>query len=191
MKNKESSFAKNTALVIIDVQKGFDAPKWGRRNNPQAEVNIGRLLAAWRLTNRPVIHVQHMSSNPKSPLRPGQAGNEFKDAVKPLAGEPVIRKCVNSSFIGTDLEKKLKRAKIKTLVLVGINTNHCVSTTTRMAGNLGFEAFVVSDGTATFDMKGPDGTLHKAEIMHAVGLTELHGEFATVLDTKEILEKAK
>ena len=190
MKGK-GSFSKNTALILIDVQKGFDAPKWGRRNNPQAEENIAALLGAWRHAGRPIIHVQHMSRNPTSPLRPGQEGNEFKDAAKPVSGETVIRKCVNSSFIGTDLEKNLKRAKIKTLVLAGINTNHCVSTTTRMAGNLGFEAFVVSDGTATFDMTGPDGTLHKAEVMHAVGLTELHGEFATVLDTKSILEKAK
>lgn len=188
MQNAET-LPQNAALVIIDVQKGFDAPQWGRRNNPQAEDNIARLLAAWRRTNRPVIHVRHMSRNPASPLRPGQAGNEIKDLVKPLPEEPVIEKCVNSSFIGTDLEERLRRGGIGTMVLAGINTNHCVSTTTRMAGNLGFEAYVVADGTATFDMTGYDGKLHPAEEMHAVGLTELHGEFATVLDTEALLKR--
>ncbi len=188
MKKQASSLPKNSALVIIDVQKGFDAPVWGRRNNPQAEENIARLLKAWRRTKRPVIHVQHMSRNPNSPLRPGQAGNEIKEAVGPVGGEPVVRKCVNSSFIGTNLEKRLRRDGIKTLVMTGINTNHCVSTTARMAGNLGFETFVVADGTATFDRRGHDGKLHKAEDMHAIGLAELHGEFATVLETEDVLK---
>ena len=187
MKKQSCGLPKNSALVIIDVQKGFDAPVWGRRNNPQAEDNIAKLLKAWRRTNRPVIHVQHMSRNPQSPLRPGQNGNELKEQVRPLATEPVVQKCVNSSFIGTDLEARLRREGIKTLVMTGINTNHCVSTTARMAGNLGFESYVVADGTATFDRKGHDGRLHKAEDMHAIGLAELHGEFATVLETRDVL----
>lgn len=180
----------NAALIIIDVQKGFDDAVWGRRNNPQAEGNIGKLLDAWRGARRPVFHIQHMSRYPDSPLRPGQPGNEFKAVVRPLPKEPVIQKCVNSSFIGTDLEKRLRRLGAKTLVVAGITTNHCVSTTVRMAGNLGFEVFVPCDGTATFDRKGPDGRLHRAEEMHAIGLAELHGEFATVTDTRALLDLA-
>jgi nicotinamidase-related amidase len=188
MNKRKSLLPQKTALVVIDVQKGFDAPQWGRRNNPQAEDNIARLLEAWRRTNRPVIHIQHMSRNPASPLRPGQEGNELKDLVRPQGREPVVRKCVNSSFIGTGLEARLRRGGIKTLVMTGINTNHCVSTTARMAGNLGFEGYVVADGTATFDRRGHDGRLHKAKDMHDIGLAELHGEFATVLETDEVLE---
>jgi nicotinamidase-related amidase len=181
---------KNAAFIIIDVQKGFDDPKWGRRNNPKAEENIAKLLKTWRGTKRPIIHVRHMSRLPDSPLRPNQPGNEIKDSVRPLSGETILEKSVNSSFIGTNLEKTLRKSKIKTLVIAGINTNHCVSTTARMAGNLGFKTYVVSDATATFDMRGPDGKLHLAEEMHSVGLTELHGEFATVADTSSLLRLA-
>lgn len=129
-----------------------------------------------------------MSRLPRSPLRPGQPGNEIKDAAKPAPGEPVIEKSVNSAFIGTDLEQRLRGEAISALVIAGITTNHCVSTTARMAGNLGFATYVVSDATATFERKGPDGRLHAAEEMHAVGLAELHEEFAAVLDTDALLK---
>ncbi|MEW6211714.1 MAG: cysteine hydrolase family protein [Acidobacteriota bacterium] len=183
--------SENVALIVIDVQNGFDDPVWGDRNNPQSEDNIARLLATWRRAKRPIIHFRHMSRNPESPLYPGQRGNEIKEVVKPLPGELVIEKCVNSAFIGTDLEERLRRNNIDTVVLTGINTNHCVSTTARMSGNLGFNTYVVSDATATFDMKGPDGRLHKAEVMHIIGLTELNEEFATVIDIENLLERCR
>jgi len=174
-------------LIVIDVQDGFDEPYWGRRNNPDAEANIGRLLDAWRRTGRPVIHVRHDSTSPLSPLRPGQPGNDLKDEVKPWSGEPVLSKGVNSAFIGTDLEERLRRSGSDAVVLVGLTTNHCVSTTARMAANLGFGVRVVSDATATFDMRSPFGTLVPAEVMHEVGLTELHREFATVVETADVI----
>jgi nicotinamidase-related amidase len=178
---------RNETLVVIDVQTGFDHPCWGRRNNPQAEENISRLLEAWRRAGRPVIHVRHDSKEPVSPLRPGQPGNELKDAARPLPGEALVTKNVNSAFIGTDLEERLKRSGTDTIVLVGLTTNHCVSTTARMAANLGFDVRVVADATATFDRRSPFGTLVPAEVMHEIGLTELEGEFATVLGTSAVI----
>lgn len=177
----------DAALVIIDVQQGFDEPYWGPRNNPQAEGNIARLLAAWRRSGRPVVHVQHLSTTPGSPLRPGQPGNEIKPEVRPGPGEPVFGKQVNSAFIGTELESYLRQAGYQTLVMTGLTTNHCVSTTTRMAGNLGFRTYVVSDATATFDRRDHAGRLFTAEEVHAVSLASLHEEFATVLSTEEVL----
>ena len=178
---------ENTALLLIDVQAGFEDPIWGPRNNPEAEANIARLLDAWRAAGRPVYHVQHMSTEPASPLRPGQPGNELMAMAQPEADEPVIQKNVNSAFIGTDLEARLRKAGINHLVVVGLTTNHCVSTTVRMAGNLGFQTRVVSDATATFDRYGPDGTHYPAEMVHAVSLANLHGEFAQVVITKDLL----
>ena len=96
---------QNTALIIIDVQKGFDEPVWGERNNPQAEDNIVKLLDAWRKKERPIFHIQHMSLSPTSPLNPNYPGNTIKDALQPRAGESLIQKTVNSAFIGTDLEQ--------------------------------------------------------------------------------------
>jgi nicotinamidase-related amidase len=185
---KEKNMDQNTALIIIDVQNGFDDASWGRRNNPGAEAAIARLLGAWREAKRPVFHVQHLSRNPASPLRPGQKGVELKNEVRPLPGEAIITKQVNSAFIGTDLEDRLRRAGIKTLVLTGLCTDHCVSTTTRMAANLGFSAIVPSDAAATFDRVGHDGEVYSAENIHRTALASLHGEFATVVESSSLLE---
>ena len=180
---------KNAALVLIDIQQGFnDLNYWGPRNNPAAETNAARLLQAWRETRRPLFHVQHHSPTPTSPLRPGQPGCEFKKEIAPLPGEPVIPKRVNSAFIGTDLEERLRKSGIETLVIAGLTTAHCVSTTTRMAGNLGFRTLLAADACATNAQTGYDGQFHDAETVHALALASLHGEFAEVANTDAILE---
>ncbi len=175
------------------MQDGFDHPDhWGTRNNPHAEANMVRLLGAWRTKKRPIIHVQHHSTDPNSPLHPSQPGCTIKKLVAPWSGEePVITKHVNSAFIGTDLEERLRAAGATQLVIVGLTTMHCVSTTARMAGNLGFDTIVVSDATAAFDRTGPDGQHYPAQLVHDVALAELHEEFATVLDTARVLNLAK
>ena len=180
---------RNAVLLVVDVQSGFDRfNEELHRNNPALEANIARLQRAWRSTGRPLIHVQHLSRRPDSPLRPHQPGCEIKHEVRPLPGERVVQKSVNSAFIGTDLEAELRRLGYTTLVITGMQTNLCVSTTARMAGNLGFKTYVVSDATATFDNVGPDGTRYGAELLHNVALADLHGEFATVVDTATILQ---
>ncbi|GAC1466022.1 MAG: cysteine hydrolase family protein [Chloroflexota bacterium] len=178
----------HAALIIIDVQQGFDDPVWGRRNNPEAEANIARLLGAWRHTGYPFIHVKHDSRNARSPLHPDAPGNQIKEIVRPREDELLIRKSVNSAFIGTDLERRLRDAGVDTLVLTGLTTNHCVETTARMAGNLGFNTYVVSDATATFDRTGPDGQWHSADDIQAMTLSNLHGEFATIVTTDLVLQ---
>jgi nicotinamidase-related amidase len=175
------------ALLLIDVQIGFDAPAWGSRNNPDAERSIAKLLRGWRDAEAPVIHMRHDSRSPDSPLHPDAPGNAFKAEALPRAGEKVIGKSVNSAFIGTDLEGLLRRGRIESLVIVGLTTNHCVSTTARMAGNLGFETFIVSDATATFDCIGLDGRMRPATEVHASALSDLSGEFATIVDTATAL----
>jgi len=173
------------ALILIDIQNGFDNIEYwgGQRNNLNAEENASELLKLWRENNLPVFHIKHCSSNPASLLNETNAGNEFKDIVKPINDELVIKKNVNSAFIGTDLEEQLQSAKITKLVIVGLTTDHCVSTTTRMAGNFGFETFVVSDATATFNKKGLDGQNYSAELIHETALASLNNEFATVVTT--------
>ncbi len=186
----------DAALILIDIQKGFDDPYWGARNNPDAEKNAGRLLAAWREAGRPVFHVRHASRNPASPLSPTGPGFAFKDEVAPLPGEPQFVKNVNSGFIGTDLEAALRAAGVRTVIVFGLTTPHCVSTTTRMAGNLGFTAFVAADATADFVRNTERGWREGAtltidpELSHRVALAHVHGEFATVLDTDDILKEA-
>lgn len=181
------SLPARTALIVIDVQQGFNEPRWGARNNPAAEANIARLLAAFRAAGRTVIHVQHDSAAATGAFRPGSAGHRVKPEAAPLEGERIYHKSVNSAFIGTTLEHDLRQAGIEGLVISGLTTNHCVSTTTRMAGNFGFATVIVSDATATFERMGLDGVMRPAEEVHWAALSDLSEEFATVASTDEVL----
>lgn len=173
------------ALLLVDIQKGFNnIDYWGgERNNSDAEVKAGELLSAWRKYQLPVFHIQHCSANPASPLHAANAGNAFNELVTPSTGETVIKKNVNSAFIGTDLQAKLEGDNITTLVIAGLTTDHCISTTTRMAGNLGYSTFLVADATATFNKKGIDGRNYPAALMHETALASLNEEFATIVTT--------
>jgi nicotinamidase-related amidase len=180
----------NAAIIIIDVQHAIDDPQWARwgpRNNPQAEDRMAQLLAAWRSTQRPIIHVRHMSREPESPYRPHQPGNDFKPSVAPLPRERVIEKSTNSAFIGTTLEAELRGAAIDTVIIAGVITNNSVEATARMAGNLGFTTIVVSDATATFARHDFNGVLRSAEEVHAMSLANLQDEYAAIMTTAEVL----
>ncbi|MDP9046730.1 MAG: cysteine hydrolase [Bacteroidota bacterium] len=178
------------ALILIDIQKAFeDVEYWGgQRNNPEAELRAAELLNLWREYDLPIFHVQHCSSNPASPLHKSHAGHQFNELVAPVDGEIVIRKNVNSAFIGTDLQARLDNARITTLIIVGLTTDHCISTTTRMSGNLGYETIVVADATATFDKKGIAGQNYPAELIHETALASLNSEFATIVTTDFIIQ---
>ncbi|MGG2066851.1 cysteine hydrolase family protein [Bacillus sp. S14(2024)] len=177
----------NKALIIVDVQKAFHDKKWGERNNLNAEENISKILQLWREKGWTVIYIQHESDNPNSVFYPKNEGFAIKEIVKPIDGEVIITKKVNSSFIGTNLEEFLKENKITTVVITGLTTPHCVSTTTRMSGNLGFHTYLISDATAAFGMKDQNDKYYDAETIHNISLATLHNEFATILTTDELI----
>jgi nicotinamidase-related amidase len=174
-------------LLLIDVQQGLDDPAWGPRNNPHAEARIAELLAAWRAASGPVVHVLHASQSPEGRLRADGPGHAPKATSRPAPSEPVHVKTVNSAFIGTTLEADLRAAGAEELVIVGLTTNHCVSTTVRMAANLGFTTWVVSDATAAFARPALDGRLRPADEVHLAALSDLRDEFARVIDSREAL----
>ena len=185
--------ASNAGLMVIDVQRAIDDPAWaaaGPRNNPEAGKNIAKLLAAWRATGRPIIHVRHDSTFPQSAYRPGQPGNDFKEEAAPLAGETVIAKRTNSAFIGTDLAQMLERAGMRALFIAGAITNNSVEATVRMAGNLGFETYLIEDACFTFARLDFDGRLRTAEEVHAMSLANLDGEYCTVVSSDAVLQDA-
>ncbi len=176
------------ALLVVDVQCGFDdAEYWGPRNNPECEDNIAALLAAWRDRSRPVAFVRHDSTEASSPLRPGQSGNDFKPI---MIGDPdlLVTKHVNSCFHGQpDLDGWLRERQLDGFVLSGITTNHCCETTARVGANLGHQVLLALDATYTFDRPAPDGSVVTADELTRVTATNLHGEFATVVSTAQLL----
>lgn len=182
------SLPPEAALVVVDVQVGFDDPWWGPRNNPACDENIAALVSGFGSTGRPVVFVRHDSVDPGSPLRPGTPGNALKAYLADRRPDLTVVKSVNSSFHGTpDLEAWLGARGISTVVVTGITTNHCCETTARVGGNLGFDVRFVLDATHTFDRQGPDGTTMTADELARATATNLHGEFATVVSTREVL----
>lgn len=187
--------AENAALVVVDVQKGFEEEEfWGARNNPGADDNIAALIDAWQAAGRPVVFVRHDSPKPASPLRPGYAGNGFKAYVEERRGkgagaELLVTKTVNSAFYGTpDLDAWFKAEGISQFVVAGIQTNMCAETTARMGGNLGYEVLFALDATYTFDLEGPFGWRREAEELAQASAVTLHGGgFAQVVTTAALL----
>ena len=181
------SIDRNTVLLLIDVQEGFKDPIWGKRNNLCAEEKIAQLLNTWRISRRPIIHVQHLSQEDTSVFAPESAGVALQEFVRPADGELLVQKRVNSAFIGTELDCSLKERGATALVVVGFTTDHCVSSTVRMASNLGYRTIVVADGTATFERRSIDNQPVGPEIIHQIHLLSLQGEFAEVLDADVVL----
>ena len=185
-------FGRETALLLIDVQVGVDVlSHWGgptgRRNNPNAEANMLQLLAAWRKAKLQVAFTRHDSREAKSPLKFSLPTGAQKPGFEIAPGEIVVEKDVNSGFIGTSLEVQLRRAGISRLVIVGFFTNFCVETTTRMSGNLGFDTYLVDDCCATTNRVGLDGIDREPELVHAMTVGNLHGEFCTAVQSNDAL----
>lgn len=174
-------------LLVVDMQRAVDLPYWGPRCNPGAERMVADLLAGWRRTGRPIVHIRHDSTEPDSGYRPDRPSHAFKPEAMPLAGEPVIGKSTNSAFIGTDLEARLRASDARPLVVVGVATSNSVEATVRMAGNLGFETWLVDDACFTFDKILLDGRTVPAAEVHALSLANLSGEYARIVRGGDIL----
>jgi nicotinamidase-related amidase len=199
-----------TALLLVDIQDGFLHPTiWGpSRSNPAFETNIKSLIPIYRQlissTTSPtkpsphkIIHVAHASKSEFSPLYPSSPGFAFQSFAAPQPDELVITNNVNSAFIGTDLEQVLRThfgGKPGTLWVVGLTTDHCVSTTVRMAGNLGVcdsyegdkgEVILVEDAVACW--KKTEAFPFDADVIHAVHVDSLR-EFASIAKTREVVK---
>ena len=186
-------FQRETALLLVDVQKGVNLLKhWGgntgRRNNPGAEDCMRQLLVRWRQLSLPVVFTRHNSRSPNSPLKVHLPTGAFIEGLEPQPEEVVVVKDVNGALIGTNLELQLRRLSISRLVVVGFFTNMCVETTVRHAGNLGFDTYLVEDACATTNRVGMDGVDYDAETVHALSVANMNGEFCTVLRSPQALE---
>jgi nicotinamidase-related amidase len=174
-------------LLPIDMQQAFDGPGWPRRWNRDVDTNGRRLLDAWRAQGLPVIHVRHDSIEPESTMRPGEPGNRPRDGFAPQGEEALVTKSVNAAFIGTDLDLRLRRLGVDTIVTFGFSTDMCVSTTVRVGSNYGYRMVVVSDACDCFDLPDGDGGTIPAETVHAAHLATLAFDFAQISTTAAVL----
>jgi nicotinamidase-related amidase len=178
---------ENAVLLPVDMQMAFDNAPWPRRWNEQVDVNGLALLDAWRAASRPIIHVRHDSVSPGSTLTAGQPGNAFRPGFGPVGDEPLISKSVNSAFIGTDLELRLKRLGARHVVVFGISTDMCVSTTIRHGANLGWDMILVPEACDCFDLPNGKGGIIRAEDIQAAHVATLEHEFCTIATVADLL----
>ena len=176
----------HAVLLPIDMQQAFDGPPWPRRWNGAVDQNGLVLLAAWRAAGRPIIHVRHDSVQPGSTLAPGTPGNAHRPGFEPRPSEALVTKSVNSAFIGTDLDLRLKRLGAKHVVTFGISTDMCVSTTVRTGANLGWDIILAPDACDCFDLPDGSGGTIPAEEVQRAHVATLGFEFCRVLSTAEL-----
>lgn len=163
------------ALLVVDVQRGFADPVWGRRNSPACEENVARLIDTCRRRGGRLVFVRHDSHEDGSPLAAG-------------APDLLVTKHVNSSFLGDPpLDPWLREHGIDRIAIGGIQTNMCCETTARHGGNLGFGVRFARDATHTFDLTATDGSVIAADLLTQVAAAHLHGEFATVVQRRDVL----
>lgn len=177
----------NAVLLPIDMQRAFDDPKWPRRWNDAVDANGLALIGAWRAAGRPIIHVRHDSISPGSTLAPGAPGNSFRPGFGPVSDEPIVSKSVNSAFIGTDLDLRLKRLGARHVVVFGITTDMCVSTTIRTGANMGWDMILAPDACDCFDLPDGKGGTIRAEDIHAAHVATLAFEFCRTLASAELI----
>jgi len=177
--------------------------------------NITALLAGFRAKNLPGIHIHHIDTGKLDPAgrslwneKTHPEGMLPQDYVTPHAGEPVLRKYDQSSAFGaqlvsdrtTSLKDVLEAQGIKTVILVGQSSPHCVSSTARSAFDLGLSVVVAGDACATYATAGipefpgvakgdiKEGKACSAELVHGVAMAHLDGDIADVVGTPEVLK---
>jgi nicotinamidase-related amidase len=183
-----ADWTEATALVVIDVQMGFEDERFGKRNNRACETNIGLLIDAWRAQEWPIVFVQHDSTEKGSPLAPGTAGHEYKPVVSG-ACDLQVNKSVHSAFFGEpSLHSWLRGHGITTVAICGIQTNVCCETTARMASDMGYETLFIIDATHTFDLHMRDGRVISADDLSRTTAAVLQAEFARVVYTAELVD---
>jgi nicotinamidase-related amidase len=189
MGDMTTELSPDAALIVIDVQQEFDQPRHGRRDNPEAERRIGDLVAAWQRTGRPIVRVAQTED--EGGFAAGTPTHAFKPVVAEITPDLDLRKEVHSAFHGApDLNAWLRGRGIEQIVICGIQTNRCCESTARVGCDLGYDVLFALDATYTFDKTGPEGAAYSAEQLSAATAATLHGYFATVVNTAELVGRS-
>jgi len=183
---------KGSALLVIDMQKYFLDRSSHAYVPASKEIlkNVRTLIAAYREKSLPVIFTREGILKNEDPgamgrwwgdmLRIDDEMSEIPPSFAPLKAETVIRKSHYSAFVGTDLEKRLRRSGISSIVVTGVLTHLCCESTARDAFMRDFDVFFVVDGTAS-----------DTEDLHVSSLRTLTDGFAIPMTAAEVVERLK
>ncbi|MFF2370802.1 cysteine hydrolase family protein [Agromyces sp. NPDC058110] len=177
-------------LVIIDIQNDyFPGGAFPLVGPEAAAAAAARLLASHREDGQPVIHIQHVWDAPDATFfAPGTPGVEIHPLVAPVEGEPVVVKANPNSFLGTDLDARLREAGADSdgLVIVGMMSSMCVDATVRAASDLGYRVTVAHDACAAPDLEFGGQVVPAAQV-HASFMAALGDSYAEVVGVDELL----
>ena len=175
------------ALLIIDIQNDyFPSGKMELEGADAAAANASKALVRFRNDGAPIFHVRHLSTRPGATFfLPGTSGAEIHASVRPQGGERVIEKNFPNSFRATELERALKEAGVKELVVAGMMTHMCVDASVRQAADLGYKMTLLGDACASRAQTFGGETVAARQV-HAAFLAALNGFYAKVIPTNEL-----
>jgi nicotinamidase-related amidase len=175
---------ENTALLIVDVQNTL--VNENPYNIENTLHNIRVLLDECRTSGIEVIYVQHDGEKEEN-LEPFSKGWDIHSSIYPVKGEKIVRKNYNSAFKNTELEEYLNKRNIKTLILVGMQTEYCIDTTCRVAFEKGYSLIMPEGTNTTFD----DGGLSGSEIYCYHNYKIFKNRFAEVESLDTVIARVK
>lgn len=177
-----------TALLIVDMQNDyFEGGKFPLVNINAAAANSATILAEFRNTAQPVIHIRHEVLRKPAPFfEAGTEGADIHTTVAPKADEAVITKNFPNSFRNTDLQDQLQTLGITDLIIIGAMSHFCIDATTRAAADLGYNCTVAHDACATRDLEF-DGVHVPAAQVHAGFMAALAMGYGAIISTDQVI----
>jgi ureidoacrylate peracid hydrolase len=194
MAEKEMSLAslvapRHTAVLVVDVQPFFVGPdleptveevlpRLRRLLDAARDVGVLRVFirAEFHEERWTTVWEQQFGAKLGERLRPGSPLAAFQPGFEPEDGDPVVIKDCYSSFLRTNLEELLRSRGIETVIVTGLTTDVCVSSTARDAFQLDFHTVVLSDCCAEETRK-----------RHESALETVASVFGRVVDSDHIL----
>lgn len=184
--------AAHTALIVIDFQmEYFAGPVPGKLlvpDGPAAMAQAQRLIAFADSHRMPVFHIQHLGRAGSALFSPDGPHADIHPDIKPAAHHALVQKGSASSFVNTELHRQLQVRGVKTLIVCGLMTHNCISSTVRDARPLGYQTIVAGDACATRAIVAWDGGVLAHADLHRATLTGLSDGFAEVMETGRIID---
>ncbi|HEG1825461.1 TPA: isochorismatase family protein [Enterobacter cloacae] len=184
--------ASQTALIVVDIQNEYYAGKdfRGQMVIPDGDKvlkNSQKLVSYAHQKRMPVYFVRHVAPKDSPLFAEGSVYAKFHQDLQPSARDAIITKATPSSFVGTDLDAQLKKKGIKKVIVIGLMTHMCISSTARDAVPLGYNVIIPEDATATRDLDDGQGGVVDHKALQRAALAGVADVFAEIMTTKDVM----